>query len=74
MLSLVKSNEDFETLTRRVKERARREQLHREIGALKSKCDKICTQQKFNWRARAWKLTSKIKRLEAQLAQPELFL
>jgi hypothetical protein len=74
MHSLVKSGEDFVTLTRRVKERARREKLHREIGALKTRCDKIASQQRFNWRARVWKLTSKIKRLEGELRQPELFL
>jgi hypothetical protein len=74
MHSLVKSGEDFDTLTRRVKERARREKLHREIGALEAKCDRIADKQLFNWRARVWKLMSKIKRLKAQLAQPELFL
>ena len=74
MPSLVNSGASFEELTRRVKERARREKLHREIGALKTKCDKIARQQKFNWRARVWKLTSKIKRLEGELRQPELFL
>lgn len=67
-------SEAIVTLTRRVKERARREKLHREIGALKTKCDTICAQQRFNWRARVWKLTSKIKRLEAELREPELFL
>lgn len=72
--SLVKSPESFEVLTLRVKESARRERLHREIGALRTKHQKVCDQQKFNWRARAWKLLSKIKRLEAQLVQPELFL
>jgi hypothetical protein len=74
MLSLVKSSESFYVLTRRVKERARRERLHREIGALKTKCDKVASAQRFNWRARVWKMTSKIKRLEAELRQPELFL
>jgi hypothetical protein len=74
MLSLVKGDESFETLTRRVKERARREKLHREIGALKTKCDTVTSAQRFNWRARVCKMTSKIKRLEAELLQPELFL
>lgn len=74
MLSLVKSPETFETLTRRVKERERRVRLNRQIRALITKHNKVCEQTRFNWRARAWKLLSKIKRLEAQLAQPELFL
>lgn len=74
MHSLVKDGASFDELARRVKERARREKLHREIGALKTKSDKIASQQRFNWRARVWKLTSKIKRLEAQMRQPELFL
>jgi hypothetical protein len=74
MHSLVKDSATFDELARRVKERARREKLHREIGALKTKCDKIASQQRFNWRARVWKLTSKIKRLEGELRQPELFL
>ena len=72
--SLVKDAATFDELARRVKERARREKLHREIGALRSKCDKIATEQRFNWRARGWKLISKINRLEVQLRQPELFL
>lgn len=74
MHSLIKSAEDFETLTRRVKERARRERLHREIGALETKLKKVTDQKRFNWNARAWKMLSKLKRLRAQLAQPELFL
>jgi hypothetical protein len=74
MHSLVKDSATFDELARRVKERARREKLHREIGALKTKCDKIATQQRFNWRERVWKLTSKIKRLEGELRQPSLFL
>jgi hypothetical protein len=74
MHSLVKSWATFDELARRVKERARREKLHREIGALRTKCDKIASQQRLNWRARVWKLTSKIKRLEGELRQPELFL
>lgn len=72
--SLVNSSESFETLVRRVKERARRERLHREIGALETKLSKVIAAKRFNWNARAWKMTSKLKRLRAQLAQPELFL
>jgi hypothetical protein len=74
MNSLVKSGESFESLTRRIKERARREKLHRQIGALNTKYDKVIAQRRFNWQARGWLLLSKIKRLEAELAQPELFL
>lgn len=74
MNSLVKSSESLEPIVRRVKERARRERLHREIGALTTKLEKVTEQQRFNWRARVWKMTSKIKRLEAELRQPELFL
>jgi hypothetical protein len=66
--------EAIDTILRRTKERVRRERLHREIGALKTKRDKVALAQRFNWRARVWKLTSKIKRLEAQLGQLELFL
>jgi hypothetical protein len=72
--SLVKSSEPVETIVRRVRERARRERLHREIGALESKLAKVIDHKRFNWNARAWKMTSKLKRLRAQLAQPELFL
>jgi hypothetical protein len=74
MHSLVKQPATFDELARRVKERARRERLHREIGALRTKHAKVIEQQRFNWRARSWRLLSKIKRLEAQLVQPELFL
>lgn len=74
MPSLMNSGASFDELTRRVKERARRERLHREIGALRTKCEKVEIQKRFNWRARVWKLTSKIKRLEGELRQPELFL
>jgi hypothetical protein len=74
MQSLVKSSESFETLVRRVKERARREKLHREIGALETKLSKVIDAKRFNWNARAWRMTSKLKRLRAQLAQGDLFL
>jgi hypothetical protein len=74
MPSLMNSGASFEELTRRVKERARRERLHREIGALRTKHEKVTTQQRFNWRERSWRLMSKIKRLEGDLRQPELFL
>jgi hypothetical protein len=74
MQSLAKSGESFEELTRRVKERARRERLHREIGALKTKHAKVIEQRRFNWYARSCKLASKVRRLEADLVQPGLFL
>jgi hypothetical protein len=74
MQSLAKSGESFEELTRRVKERARRERLHREIGALKTKLAKVLEQRRFNWYVRSRKLLSKIKRLEGDLRQPSLFL
>lgn len=74
MKSLINCGDDFDVLTRRVKERARRERLHREIGALKAKYQKVTEQQRFNWRERAWRLNSKILRLEAELRQPELLL
>jgi hypothetical protein len=74
MDSLVKSSESFESLTRRVKERARREKLHRQIGALETKLAKLGEPLTMMKRDRAYRLNSKLKRLRAELAQRELFL
>lgn len=74
MNSLAKSPESFEELTRRVAERARRERLHREIGALKTKLAKVLKQRRFNWYVRSRKLVSKIRRLEGDLRQPSLLI
>ena len=74
MQSLVKTGESFEVLTRRVKERARREKLHRRIGALEARRKKVIEQKRFNWYERSFRILGTIRRLEAELRQPELFL
>ena len=66
------SNETIDALLARGRERKRRERLHRQIGALDAKRIKVAREQRFNWRGRVWRLTSTIKRLEAELVQPEL--
>jgi hypothetical protein len=66
--------EEIGSLVRRVKEAKRRERLHRQIGALDSKLDKIGNPVGQLARNRVYRLTSKLKRLKGELAQPELFL
>lgn len=61
-------------MTRRVKEQARRERLHRQIRAVEAKLYKLGNPSTMLQRERVWRLTSKLKRLRWQLAQPELFL
>lgn len=74
MNSLAKSGESLDAIVRRVRERARREKLHRRIGAIERKLDKIGNPSTGLKRDRAWRLTSMLKRLRLELAQPELFL
>ena len=52
----------------------RRERLHRQIGALESKLERVTCARKFNWQNRAYRLNSKLRRLRGELAQPELML
>lgn len=74
MQSLAKSGESLDAIVRRVRERARREKLHRRIGALEHKLEKLGNPSTMLKREHAWRLTSMLKRLRAELAQPELFL
>lgn len=62
----------METILARTCERVRRERLHRQIGALEGKLEKIGPSPVGLRRDRAFKLLSKLKRLKGQLAHPEL--
>ena len=66
--------DSFETILARTRERVRRESLHRQIGALEGKLEKIGPSPIGLRRNRYFKLLSKLRRLKGQLAQPELFL
>lgn len=67
-------NDSFDAILARTRERARREKLHREIGALERKLERIGANPQGLRHERAWRLNSKIKRLRAKLLQPELML
>ena len=58
----------------RVRERQRRAKLHRQIGALETRLKRIGPAPRFIDRQRAWKLLSKIRRLEWQLRHLPLSL
>ena len=66
--------EALDSIVRRVKERARRARLHRQIAAIEKKLDKVGPNPQFLLRDRAYRLMSKLKRLQRELAQPELFI
>ena len=67
-------SDSIDTILSRTRERVRRERLHRQIGALERKLEKIGPNPRGLRRDRAWRLNSKIKRLKHQLDQPELML
>lgn len=64
---------DLNTILARTRENARRQRLHRQIAALESKLEKLGSPSTMLKRNRAYRLTSKLKRLRAELQQPELF-
>lgn len=67
-------SDDLQTILARTRERARRQRLHAQIGALEAKLERIGNPSTFFKRERVYRLNSKLKRLRAQLMQPELFL
>lgn len=72
MLAKEATTSDLDTLLARTRESKRRERLHRQIGALEAKLKKIGPNPAFLDRQRGFRLMSKLRRLERELAQPEL--
>ncbi len=62
----------IETITARMREAKRRENLFRQIGVLRAKLDKIGPNPIGLTRERAWRLWGKLKRLNIELGQLEL--
>lgn len=66
-------SDDINTILARTREKVRRQRLHRQIGAIDTRLEKLGNPQSTLRKNRIYRLLSKKRRLERELAQPGLF-